>query len=134
MHDLLRWLVLLCGLAFSGLILRLLLRHKISARNSVVWLLSAAVILSLSAYPSWFDHAAWMLGIDYPPTLLFLLSTLVLLVMVLHLSIQLSIMNEKIRQMAQHIAIRDLEQEELAVADSRASLLRELPVHREWLQ
>ncbi|MFB9325193.1 DUF2304 domain-containing protein [Paenibacillus aurantiacus] len=134
MHDMLRWFVLLCGLAFSGLIIGLLLRHKISARNSVVWLLSAAIILGLSAYPSWFNHLARMLGIDYPPTLLFLLSTLVLLIMVLHLSIQLSIMNEKIRQMAQHIAISDLEQEELARAKRQASLMREPPAQREWLQ
>ncbi|TYP70099.1 DUF2304 domain-containing protein [Paenibacillus methanolicus] len=134
MADVLRWFVLLCGLSFSGIIIRLLLRHKISARNSVVWLLSAAIILGLSAYPSWFNHLAWMLGINYPPTLLFLLSTLVLLVMVLHLSIQLSIMNEKIRQMAQHIAISDLEQQELAHADKQAPLPRELPAQREWLQ
>ncbi|MFC4103342.1 DUF2304 domain-containing protein [Paenibacillus xanthanilyticus] len=134
MVDMLRWFVLLCGLAFSGLILRLLLRHKISARNSVVWLLSAAIILGLSAYPSWFDHLASLFGIHYPPTLLFLLSTLVLLVIVLHLSIQLSIMNEKIRQLAQHIAIRDVEQEKLARGDKQASLLRELSVPREWLQ
>ncbi|MCA0756659.1 DUF2304 domain-containing protein [Paenibacillus sp. N4] len=101
----LKWFILLCGITFSGVIIRLLLKKKISARNSVMWLLSAAAILILSANPGWFDRLAGVLGVSYPPSLLFLFSTLVLLVIVLYQSMQISVLNEKLRQLAQYVAL-----------------------------
>lgn len=101
----LKWFILLCGITFSGVIIRLLLKKKISARNSVMWLLSAAAILILSANPGWFDRLAGLLGVSYPPSLLFLFSTLVLLVIVLYQSMQISELNEKLRQLAQYVAL-----------------------------
>ncbi|KRE47918.1 DUF2304 domain-containing protein [Paenibacillus sp. Soil522] len=107
----LKWFILLCGITFSGAIIRLLLRKKISARNSVAWMLSVAVILILSANPGWFDRLARLLGVSYPPSLLFLFSTLVLLVIVLYQSMQISVLNEKLRQLAQHVALLDKERD-----------------------
>lgn len=107
----LKWFILLCGITSSGAIIRLLLRKKISARNSVAWMLSVAVILILSANPGWFDRLAGLLGVSYPPSLLFLFSTLVLLVIVLYQSMQISVLNEKLRQLAQHVALLDKERD-----------------------
>ncbi|WP_336787918.1 DUF2304 domain-containing protein [Paenibacillus sp. MMO-177] len=108
-HDILRWFILLCGIAFAAVVIRLLLRQRINTRNSVSWLLGTTAILIISANPDWIDRLADLLGIAYPPTLLFLLSTLVLLVVVLYQSIQISILNEKMRQLAQHVALTDQE-------------------------
>lgn len=109
MDSVLKWFILLCGITFSGAIVRLLLRKKISERNSVVWLLSVAVILVVSANPGWFDRLAKLVGVSYPPSLLFLFSNLVLLVIVLYQSMQISVLNEKLRQLAQHVALLDRE-------------------------
>lgn len=106
-HAVLQIFLLCCGLIFFMLIVRLLLRKKISERNSVTWLLGAAAILIVSANPGWLDRAAKLFGVSYPPSLLFLFSTLVLLVVVLHQSIQISVLNEKLRQLAQHVALLD---------------------------
>ena len=113
MDSILKWFILLCGITFSGAIVRLLLRKKISERNSVAWLLSAAAILIVSANPGWFDRLARLLGVSYPPSLLFLFSTLVLLVIVLYQSMQISVLNEKLRQLAQHVALLDRESEQM---------------------
>jgi hypothetical protein len=126
MDYVLKWFIFCCGLVFSGAIVRLLLRKKINERNSVVWLLSAAAILVLSANPHWFDELAGLLGVSYPPSLLFLFSTLVLLVIVLYQSMQISVLNEKLRQLAQHVALLEQNlkqsQEEAAAAKEGKSV------------
>lgn len=107
MGLLLKMFILVCGLFFSGLLIRLLLQRKINARNSVTWLTSAIIILVLSANPRWLDWIARAVGIEYPPALLFLLSTLILLVISLYHSMQISVLNEKLRQLAQHVALEE---------------------------
>lgn len=72
-------------------------------------MLGAIAILVVSANPGWLDWAAGKLGVAYPPTLLFLFSTLVLLIIVLRQSMQISVLNEKLRQLAQHVALQDSE-------------------------
>jgi len=112
MAGILQWFVFLSGFLFSAIIVRLLLRKRISERNSVAWLLSVAAILILSANPKWFDRLAKLLGVGYPPSLLFFFSSLVLLVIVLYQSMQISMLNEKLRQLAQHVALLDLKPDE----------------------
>ncbi|MBB3108743.1 hypothetical protein FHS18_000771 [Paenibacillus phyllosphaerae] len=114
MQDVLRWFILLCGIVFSYIIIRLLLKHKINARNSVAWLLSVVAVLLLAAFPGGLDRLANVVGVQYPPTLMFLFSTLVLLLIVLYQSMQISTVNEKIRQLSQHVALHDLDNDLLA--------------------
>jgi hypothetical protein len=106
-HSLLSGFILLCGVLFSGMIIRLLIKRRINERNSAAWLLGAIAILVVSANPNWLDWVAGKLGVDYPPTLFFLFSTLVLLIIVLRHSMQTSVLNEKLRQLAQHVALQD---------------------------
>jgi hypothetical protein len=106
-HSLFSGFILLCGVLFSGMIIRLLLKRRINERNSAIWLLGAIAILVVSANPNWLDLVAGKLGVDYPPSLLFLFSTLVLLIIVLRHSMQISVLNEKLRQLAQHVALQD---------------------------
>jgi hypothetical protein len=106
-QSLLSGFIFLCGVLFSGMIIRLLLKRRINERNSAAWLLGAIAILVVSANPGWLDWVAAKLGVYYPPTLLFLFSTLVLLIIVLRHSMQISILNEKLRQVAQHVALQD---------------------------
>ena len=93
-------------------VLNLLLKRKISEWNSISWFTAAVVILIVSANPKLVDWAAKALGISYPPSLLFLFSTLVLLVLVLYQSMQISMLQNKIRQLAQHVAIQNRRENE----------------------
>ncbi|MBL0389012.1 DUF2304 domain-containing protein [Tumebacillus sp. ITR2] len=106
MHLELKIFLVCCGLAFAFVVLNLLLKKKITEWNVIAWGLGALVILLISANPNWVDGAAKFLGIDYPPSLLFMLSTLVLLVLVLYQSIQISALQSKLRQIAQHVAVQ----------------------------
>jgi len=105
MSEPLKIFVLLCGLGFAAAVVRLLLKKKISERNSIAWMTSAMIILVLSAFPQMVDQLAEWIHVSYPPSLIFLFSTLVLLLLVLFQSMQISILNEKIKELAQHVAL-----------------------------
>ena len=106
MNGILKLFLLACGVVFVGIMLYLLIKKKISEWNVMAWLSGAVVILLISARPEWFDLLAKQVGVSYPPSLLFLCSTLILLLLVLYQSIQLSALQNKVRQIAQHVAIQ----------------------------
>ena len=107
MNTLLKIFILSCGLIVVGTIVYLLMKRKISERNSLLWLLGSLVILTLSAMPEVLEVIAHMLGVDYPPSLLFLFSTLILLFITLYQSIQISILSAQVKELTQHVAIND---------------------------
>jgi hypothetical protein len=107
MSEPLKLFVFACGLLFALAVVRLLLKKRISERNSIAWMGAALSTLSLSAFPQLVDKIAKWVNVSYPPTLVFLFSTLVLLLFVLYQSMQISMLNEKIKEIAQRIAISE---------------------------
>lgn len=110
--GLLKIFILVCGLVFVSTVVYLLIRRKINERNSLLWLAGSFIIFAFSAFPDTLDTLAGILGIKYPPTLLFLLSTFVLLFVVLNQSIQISILNERLKELTQRIAIEHFKEKE----------------------
>ena len=108
MGDILKLFILFCGLAFVGIIVFLLIKRKINERNSLLWLGCAIVILLFSAIPETLEILAGAVGVDYPPTLLFLFSILVLLLLVLNQSIQISILSEQLKDLTQNVAVNSI--------------------------
>ena len=111
MSNILRIVILLCGVSFTAIILYLLIVKKMNERNSVVWLIGSFTVLGLSAVPSLLDKIAVSIGVSYPPALLFLVSTLVLLFCILYYSIQISALQDKIKKLAQENAVNNLIQQ-----------------------
>jgi len=111
MSNILRIVILLCGVSFTAIILYLLIVKKMNERNSVVWLIGSFTVLGLSAVPQLLDRLAVVIGVSYPPTLLFLVSTLVLLFCILYYSIQISALQDKIKKLAQEDAVKNMLQE-----------------------
>lgn len=112
MSFLLKLLILISGLAFVGVILSLVVKRKISERNSLVWLTGALIILILSIVPNILDRIAGLVGVDYPPALLFLFSTLILFLIILYQSIQISVLGAQLKELAQKMALHDVKKEE----------------------
>lgn len=106
MNEMARLVILLCGLLFLYAVIHLLIRRRISERVSLLWLFGAVVVLILSAFPGILERAAHLVGVYYPPALLFLVSILVLLYISLHQSIQITILETKLRELAQITAIQ----------------------------
>ncbi|MBP1961787.1 DUF2304 domain-containing protein [Paenibacillus aceris] len=110
--NVLRIIYLIVGGSFAGIVMYLLAKKKINERNTLLWLAGALSILIISAFPSLLNWTARKIGVDYPPALLFLFSALILLVIVLHQSIQISVLNEKVKQLAQHVALQKVDGEQ----------------------
>jgi hypothetical protein len=100
-----------CGIIFCGITVSLILKHKLSERSSVIWLGGSLIILLMAGQPKILDKTASILGIAYPPSLLFLLSTLILLLSNLYQSIQIAKLNGKIKDITQFIALNETKEQ-----------------------
>jgi hypothetical protein len=95
------------------LVLELIRRGRLKERYSLLWLLAGTVMLILSLSRGLLDYIARLVGIFYPPSLLFLIAFLFLLLITLHFSAVLSGLSEKNKRLAQEIALLQLALEEM---------------------
>lgn len=122
MNTILQLFLAASALLFSAFVIRLLMKNKIGERNSAIWLGGVLVLSLLSINPRWFDHAARLLGIHYPPALLYFVSSMILLSFSLYQTVQITKLNAKITDISQYIALNMKEEEiknGLSEADSR---------------
>jgi hypothetical protein len=110
MDNILQFFLITCALIFCATAISLILKHKLSERSSVIWLGGSLIILLMAGQPQILDKVANFLNIDYPPSLLFLLSTLVLLLSSLYQSIQIAKLNAKIKDISQYIALKEMQE------------------------
>lgn len=112
MSGTVKFLIFILGVIFVVSVFYLLVKRKINERNSLFWLAGSLIILTLATMPDILDIMARFLGVDYPPTLLFLLSILVILFILLYQSIQISILQDKCRELTQRLAIINFSERE----------------------
>jgi len=86
-------------------IVELIRRGMLKERYALLWLFSSVVILILSIWRKLLDRVAVWLGIVYPPSLLFLVAFLFLLLIILHFSVVVSNLSERNKVLAQDLAL-----------------------------
>jgi hypothetical protein len=87
-------------------------RSSLNARYAILWLGAGGVLLLFSIYRPLLDWVAKLLGVSYPPSLLFGLAFLFLLAIVLHYSLVISSHRNSIRRLTQTIALLERALEE----------------------
>lgn len=87
-------------------------KKKFSIKESFWWVVASFVMLILSIFPYSIDKLAQFLNIDYPPSLLFVLCIVFLLFINFRNSKRIAEHQEKIIELAQHIAIIENELKE----------------------
>jgi hypothetical protein len=80
-------------------------RTRLNARYAILWLGAGGALLLFSLYRPLLDWVAKLLGISYPPSLLFGLAFLFLLAIVLHYSLVISSHRDSIRRLTQTVAL-----------------------------
>ncbi len=80
-------------------------RGLLKEKYSVLWLAAAIIILSLSLKKELLDTFAERLGVAYPPSLLFLVAFIFVLLINLHFSVVISIFHEKNKVLSQELAL-----------------------------
>lgn len=80
-------------------------RGLLKEKYSVLWLACTILITILSLKKELLDSLAGLLGIAYPPSLLFLVAFIFILLINLHFSVVISILHEKNKAIAQELAL-----------------------------
>jgi len=99
----------------------LLRRDRLPVMHSLWWLLVAALIALLGIFPQLIDQAAAMVGVAYPPSLLFVVAILVLLIKVLLEDVDVSHDRQRLLRLAQKVAMLEERLERLQPTDRTSS-------------
>jgi len=86
-------------------ILEMVRRRKLREEYSILWLFGSVIILVLSIKQDWLVGIAHAAGIAYPPSFLFLVGILFILLILIHFSIAISKLHQMNKKMAQEIAL-----------------------------
>jgi hypothetical protein len=103
--DLIKVLAIVGSGSVLFVVIELIRRGRLKEKYSLLWLFDAGVLLVLSISRGVLEYIAQLFGIFYPPSLLFLLAFLFLLLITLHFSVVVSGLSEKNKKLAQEVAL-----------------------------
>lgn len=86
-------------------ILEMVRRRRLREEYSILWLCGSLVILILSVKRDWLARLSFAAGIAYPPSFLFLVGILFILLILIHFSIAISKLHQMNKRMAQELAL-----------------------------
>ena len=86
-------------------VLELIRTRRLQERYALLWLLTGTVMLILSAWRGGLDTISSAVGISYPPSALFVLGSLFILVVLLHYSTVISRLSDQNTVLAQKLAL-----------------------------
>lgn len=115
---------LLIALVILGLVLEMLRRKKFREKYATLWLIVGALTGVLAAFPVLLNIAAELSGVEVPSNLLFILSILLLIGVCLHLSWELSVLEDETRILAEEVAILRAQVEEVVRRSRTIEILK----------
>ena len=105
-------LSILFSLGFVWFVLSMVRRRKLREQYSIMWIVLGLVIVVSSIKSGWLDNLAAALGIYYPPSLLFLIALLFCFAYMLHLTIVISKLSDRVVRLTQELAIYQQREDE----------------------
>ena len=94
------------------IIFELIRSRRLQERYAFLWLLTALVILVFALWRDALGRLASAVGVAYPPSVLFVLATLFMLVLLLHYSTVISKLSDQNKILAQRLALLENRLEE----------------------
>jgi hypothetical protein len=98
-------LSVVASVAFLLCILELVRRRKLREEYSILWLFGSIIVLVLSVKQDWLNGISSAVGIAYPPSLLFLVGMLFIVMILVHFSMVISKLMKMNKDIAQEIAL-----------------------------
>ena len=81
------------------------IKRKIREKESIIWITLAILLIVISLLPRFLDNVASVLGISYPPSLLFALGFVFVFLICFRLSQEISLSRHREKELAQQISI-----------------------------
>ena len=104
-------------IAFVAVIVRMVRQRKLRAKYSFLWLLVGFVVIATTLIPGLLESVSGALGIFYPPAFLFLGAIVFLLFLAVHFSWELSRLEDRMRTLAEELALANEEIRSLRATD-----------------
>ena len=93
---------------------RMVRRHQLRSKYSLLWISIALVMAPVAAFPGLLDNASYAIGISYPPATFLVLAVAFLFLVVVQFSWELSRLEERSRSLAEEVAFLRAAQEAAA--------------------
>jgi hypothetical protein len=113
MTDLVQVVSVVFSALLLGLVLELVRRRKLTEEYSLIWIVCAIALFTLSVWRDVLHVAARTLGVFYPPALLLLALTGFVFVVSLYFSVVVSRQRQEIERLVEEIALLDAEVRQL---------------------
>jgi hypothetical protein len=93
------------GFAFICYVLAKVTRNQFSEGKSIFWVMGGILMLVLSLFPILFTKLSHLLGVVYPPSLLFLFGILFVVFVTFRQEEEISLLDERVKELAQRNAL-----------------------------
>jgi hypothetical protein len=99
----------LAAILLIGVVLELIRSRRLQERYALLWLLTGGVILVLGLWRGLLGIVSSAIGVHYPPSALFAVGAVFILVVLLHYSTVISKLSETNKVLAQRLALLETE-------------------------
>jgi hypothetical protein len=97
--------VIFLALVVCGLIFELVRRRRLTERYAILWFVAGLTVLVLAVWQGLLTTLSHAVGIYYPPSALFAVTFLFVLMLLVHFSISVSRLAEQNKILAQRLAL-----------------------------
>ncbi|MCH9008218.1 DUF2304 domain-containing protein [candidate division KSB1 bacterium] len=98
-------IIVLLSFSLFMFVLNLIRKRQLKIEHSVLWLVVSATILVASIWHDLADGVAHFLGVEYPPALFLSIAIFFSLAILMHFSIELSMLKDQNKNLTQELAI-----------------------------
>lgn len=98
-------IAILLVLIFMVFVFKLIIKGKLRAEYSFVWIACTSLLLVFSIWRNGLDVIASLIGVYYAPALLFIVAILAIVLFLVHLSVVNSRQHEQIKILTQEMAL-----------------------------
>jgi len=92
------------ALGFMFMIIRLIIKGKLREEYSIIWIICTIILIVFSIWRRGLEQISLMLGVFYPPSLIFLAAIFAIIIFLVHLSIVISQMQQSIKGLTHELA------------------------------
>jgi len=107
--HIIQYVAILGSVVFIASVLFLISRRKLKEEFSLLWLFFGFVFLFLSIWRKSLDSIASFLGIAYAPAAIFLILIIAIISILIHFSIAMSGLTERVKTLVQEIGLLKVE-------------------------
>lgn len=119
MTTTLRAALILVSVGTLFLMMRKIRQSKVQIESAIFWIVFALVLVVFSIFPSVADFASRMLGIYATTNFLFLFAIFILIVKVFYMTIHISQLETRVKELVQQMALEEKLREEKEVVPDK---------------